>query len=304
MPIFDKLRGTQEDSFIIGSKKVAGADAALQVDSTTRGFLPPRLTTAQKTAIAAPRNGLQVWDRTLKCMSVYRDGVWYCLVDAGREERWVGITAGLASGQLVYVSANITATPTDARTLAKSRCAGVYDGVAGRIRYDGEVASMLFSAASSTPSPGDPVYVARADDEPLDAAAGKATADRPGYPAFEEEVGLVLSVNPITFPTTRVAKVLLQIKRIPEVRRTGIALIGLVNNVNQVFTTPDKFVHEPGNRSIQVYYNGQRLLETDDYAVSESGGVGTGYDTVTMVVVPRAVGVKIDKLWADYWVRR
>lgn len=302
MPIFDKLRGTQEDSFIIGSKKAAGADAALQVDSTSRGFLLPRMTTAQKSAIAAPRNGLQVWDTTLKCVSVFRDGFWYCLVDVGRDERWVGVTAGLLEGQLVYVSSNITASPTDARVLAKSRCAGVYDGVAGRIRYDGEVAAVLFSTASSTPTPGAPVYVARADDEPLDAAAGKATADRPGYPAYVEEVGLILSVNPITFPVTHVAKVLLQIKKIDDYfQRTGIALVGAIDTSNQVFTTPSYFVHEVGGRSIQVYYNGQRLYDPDDYVCSESGGAGTGYDTVTLQgTMPPKPG---DRLWADYWSR-
>jgi len=298
MPIFDKLRGTQEDSFIIGSKKVAGADAALQVDSTSRGLLPPRMTTAQKSAIAAPRNGLVVFDTTLKCLSVYRDGSWYCLLDTNRAETWVGITAGLTVGQLAYVAANITAGPTDARTLLEARCAGCYNGVSGRIQYDGTIDAMLFSAASSTPSPGDPVYVARADDEALDAAAGKATADRPGPPAFAEEVGLVLSVNPVSFPFTRVAKVLLQVKRIPGPVRTGVALIGLIDGANQVFTTPDFFVHESGGRSIQVYYNGQRLFDPDDYVPSESGGPGTGYDTVTLQ------GPKppknLDRIWADY----
>lgn len=301
MPIFDKLRGTQEESFIIGSRKAAGADAALQVDSTSRGFLPPRLTSAQKSAIAAPRNGLEVWDSTLKCVSIYRDGVWYCLVDTGRAERWVGVTTGLVDGQLVYVSANNVASPTDARTLAMSRCAGVYDGVAGRIRYDGEVASMLFSVASSVPTPGSPVYAAKADDEPLDAAAGKATADKPAYPATEAEVGLVLSVNPVSFPFTRVAKVLLQIKKIGDSRRTGISLVGAIDISNQVFTTPTPFLHEVGGRSIQVYYNGQRLFDPDDYVPSESGGPGAGYDTITLQgSAPPKPG---DCLWADYWSR-
>jgi hypothetical protein len=299
MPIFDKLQGTQAESFIVNSRKKAGDDAALQVDSTDRGFLPPRMTTAQKTAIVAPRNGLTVWDSTLKCLSIYRDGVWYCLIDVGRSETWVGVTAGLSVGQLCYVSANITASPTDARTLAKSRCAGCYNGIAGRIQYDGVIDAMLFSAASSTPSPGDPVYVARADDEPLDAAAGKATADRPVYPAYQEEVGLVLSVNPITFPSTRVAKVLLQVKEIDETRVCGITLIGAIDKINQVFTTPTYFLHEIGGRSIQVYYNGQRLLDPDDYIPSESGGAGTGYDTITLQgAKPPRPG---DKLWADYW---
>ena len=86
-------------------------------------------------------------------------------------------------------------------------------------------------------------------------------------------------------------------------RRTGVVLAGSIDNINQVFVAPDKFIHESGIRSVEVYYNGQRLLETDDYTVSESGGVGTGYDTVTMQIAPRSHGTNIDKVWADYWVR-
>jgi hypothetical protein len=41
------------------------ATAALQVDSTTRGFLLPRMTTAQRTAIASPANALMVYDTDL-----------------------------------------------------------------------------------------------------------------------------------------------------------------------------------------------------------------------------------------------
>jgi hypothetical protein len=45
-----------------------------------------------------------------------------------------------------------------------------------------------------------------------------------------------------------------------------------------------------------VYYNGQRLLLADDYTLAESGGPGTGYDTIQTVVVPKPG----DKIWADY----
>jgi hypothetical protein len=38
----------------------------LRMDSTTQGFLPPRMTTAQKNAIASPAEGLMVYDSTLK----------------------------------------------------------------------------------------------------------------------------------------------------------------------------------------------------------------------------------------------
>lgn len=52
------------------------ASAQLQVDSTTRGVLFPRMTTAQKLAIASPVGGLQVFDTTLNQMSYYNGSAW------------------------------------------------------------------------------------------------------------------------------------------------------------------------------------------------------------------------------------
>jgi len=47
------------------------ASAVRQADSTTKGCLPPRMTTAQKNAIAAPAAGLVVYDTTLNKLCVY-----------------------------------------------------------------------------------------------------------------------------------------------------------------------------------------------------------------------------------------
>jgi hypothetical protein len=47
------------------------ASAQLDVSSTTKGFLPPRMTTAQKNAIATPAAGLMVYDTTLNKLCVY-----------------------------------------------------------------------------------------------------------------------------------------------------------------------------------------------------------------------------------------
>jgi hypothetical protein len=49
----------------------ASASAAIQADSTTQGFLPPRMTTAEKNAIATPAAGLVVYDTTLNKLCVY-----------------------------------------------------------------------------------------------------------------------------------------------------------------------------------------------------------------------------------------
>lgn len=58
----------------------------------------------------------------------------------------------------------------------------------------------------------------------------------------------------------------------------------------------DKFVHNLPYLSIHIYYNGQRLIYLDDYSVLEGGGVGTGFDTVILLIGPRMN----DKLTADY----
>jgi hypothetical protein len=55
------------------------ASSKLTIESTTQGFLPPRMTTTQKNAIATPAEGLQVWDTTLKLMFVYNGTTWISL---------------------------------------------------------------------------------------------------------------------------------------------------------------------------------------------------------------------------------
>jgi hypothetical protein len=47
------------------------ASARLTVNSTTQGFLPPRMTTTQKNAIATPAAGLVVYDTTLNKLCLY-----------------------------------------------------------------------------------------------------------------------------------------------------------------------------------------------------------------------------------------
>jgi hypothetical protein len=47
------------------------ASAIFNVSSTTKGFLPPRMTTTQKNAISSPAAGLVVYDTTLNKLCVY-----------------------------------------------------------------------------------------------------------------------------------------------------------------------------------------------------------------------------------------
>jgi hypothetical protein len=85
--------------------------------------------------------------------------------------------------------------------------------------------------------------------------------------------------------------------------RVGQNLIGAKDGVNVQFTTPgsEKFAHNLPFFDISVIFNGSRLALLDDYLVSESGGSGTGYDTVILLVPPP---LPDDHLLADYIIRQ
>ena len=50
--------------------------AALDVTSTTQGFLPPRLTTAERDAIVSPAVGLVIYNTTTNCLNFYVGSGW------------------------------------------------------------------------------------------------------------------------------------------------------------------------------------------------------------------------------------
>ncbi len=54
--------------------------AALDVTSTTTGFLPPRMTAVQMNAIATPATGLVVLNTTTNCLEYYTSTVWQNIV--------------------------------------------------------------------------------------------------------------------------------------------------------------------------------------------------------------------------------
>jgi hypothetical protein len=68
---------TQENGCpVVFGSAVSDASAVVQVNSTTRGFLPPRMTTTQKNAIATPAAGLVVYDSTTNKLQCYNGSTW------------------------------------------------------------------------------------------------------------------------------------------------------------------------------------------------------------------------------------
>lgn len=70
-------------AFVITSASQVGigtstpsASALVDISSTTKGLLPPRMTTAQKNAIGTPATGLVIYDTTLNKLCVYTGAAW------------------------------------------------------------------------------------------------------------------------------------------------------------------------------------------------------------------------------------
>jgi hypothetical protein len=78
---------------------------ALQIDSTTSGFLPPRMTTTQKNAIPTQTPGMMVFDTTTNSLNVRNSSGWASLGSGGSG---TGNVAGPASAK-----ANNLATYSD-----------------------------------------------------------------------------------------------------------------------------------------------------------------------------------------------
>jgi hypothetical protein len=62
-----------------GNTVVSANSALVQIDSTTKGFLPPRMDSTQKNAISGPAAGLMIYDTTLNRPCFYNGTSWITL---------------------------------------------------------------------------------------------------------------------------------------------------------------------------------------------------------------------------------
>jgi hypothetical protein len=65
---------TTSGSMIVGPSP--DASAVLQANSTTQGFLPPRMTTVQRDAIVSPATGLVIFNTDLGTLQTYNGSAW------------------------------------------------------------------------------------------------------------------------------------------------------------------------------------------------------------------------------------
>lgn len=58
-------------SVAVGTSSDPVASAQVEIVSTTKGFLPPRMTTTQRNAISSPAEGLMIYNTTTAKLNVY-----------------------------------------------------------------------------------------------------------------------------------------------------------------------------------------------------------------------------------------
>ena len=80
--LYEKYSADGQTTFLTGTGGLGvghtsqNASAILHLDSTTKGFLPPRMTTAQILLISSPAEGLQVYNTDLKTICFYNGTAW------------------------------------------------------------------------------------------------------------------------------------------------------------------------------------------------------------------------------------
>ena len=91
------------------------ASAVLELESTTKGFLLPRMTAVQMNAISSPTNGLAVYNTDQQCTFIYKGTTWVSLCDSATN----GLTK---TGSLISLGGALTGattiTTTGTNTLA------------------------------------------------------------------------------------------------------------------------------------------------------------------------------------------
>jgi hypothetical protein len=92
---------TAGGKIIAGASSASSTSAVMEANSTTQGFLPPRLTTTQRDSITTPVEGLTVWNTTNKQLEVYDGSYWRNMLGLLVSKINVGDTYG--GGKVFYI---------------------------------------------------------------------------------------------------------------------------------------------------------------------------------------------------------
>jgi hypothetical protein len=125
------------------------ASALLDVASTTKGVLLPRMTTVERDAIATPANGLQIYNTTTSALNYYNGSSWQALGVAGSGLTSLGGQTGgtqtFAAGASGTAPAIASSGNVHTLNVPLASGAGVTSGTITKSDYD------LFTAKLTSP---------------------------------------------------------------------------------------------------------------------------------------------------------
>jgi len=129
----------------IGTSSAPDSKAVLDLVSTTKGFLTPRMTTVQRDAISSPTTGLLIYNTDTNTLNQYNGTAW-------------GVVAGSGGGGRNYIEEN-----PDAETNTTGWV--TYADAAGSIPVDGTggSANITWTRTTSTPLAGDGSFLLTKD---------------------------------------------------------------------------------------------------------------------------------------------
>lgn len=164
--ITNMLDGSQPFTVVKVGAGAPHASAAGQIDSTTQGFLPPRMTTAQRDAIGSPAEGLVVWNTTTNALNYY-DGGWKAVSSsAGALTELIPTTAISASAGISLTSISQDYQDLILRLRVRSTRAANDDYV--RIRFNNDSGASNYLWAMYFGSSGAPTNVNDSADDGVD----------------------------------------------------------------------------------------------------------------------------------------
>lgn len=150
----------------IGLGGTASADAVVNIISTTKGILIPRMTTTQRNAIGSPSTSLLIYNTTTTQYELYTGSTWQSLASyiSGNLTVTGNTTLGDASGDTLTITGNAVSTPNglniDSNTLvvdATNNRVGVVTAsptVALDVTGDIKSSSTIQSANGTATDPG------------------------------------------------------------------------------------------------------------------------------------------------------
>ncbi len=90
------------------------SSSVLDLTSTNKAFIPPRMTTAQRNSIATPAAGMMIFNTDSTCVEIYRVNSWYNICTGKSSAAGLPPIDGLTSSNQVAASNLIAYWPFDA----------------------------------------------------------------------------------------------------------------------------------------------------------------------------------------------